>query len=100
MATAIFIEPEVKRSRPLETKIALVTGASRGIGRAIATELAERGATVAVVGRSAERTTAVARQFPSRFTDVRAISITVSTPRISATPSTGRPRYLKPCCSP
>jgi 3-oxoacyl-(acyl-carrier-protein) reductase len=52
MATAIFIEPEVKRSRPLETKIALVTGASRGIGRAIATELAERGATVVINYRS------------------------------------------------
>lgn len=52
MATAIFIEPEVSRSRPLETKIALVTGASRGIGRAIATELAERGATVVINYRS------------------------------------------------
>jgi 3-oxoacyl-[acyl-carrier protein] reductase len=34
-------------------KVALVTGASRGIGRAIAVELARRGADVALVGRDA-----------------------------------------------
>jgi 3-oxoacyl-[acyl-carrier protein] reductase len=34
--------------RPLENKIAVVTGASRGIGRAIALELAQRGARVVV----------------------------------------------------
>ncbi|NLE44180.1 MAG: 3-oxoacyl-[acyl-carrier-protein] reductase [Chloroflexi bacterium] len=34
--------------RPLENRTAIVTGASRGIGRAIALELARRGATVVV----------------------------------------------------
>ena len=33
-------------NRPLENKIAIVTGAARGIGRGIALELADRGATI------------------------------------------------------
>jgi 3-oxoacyl-[acyl-carrier protein] reductase len=40
--------------RPFEGKAALVTGASRGIGRAIALALAARGADVIVTARSAE----------------------------------------------
>src|SRR5215210_7960900 len=45
----------------LRDRVALVTGASKGIGRGIAAELAAEGARVAVSSRSQERIEAVAR---------------------------------------
>jgi len=48
----------------LTGKVALVTGASRGIGVAIARSLADAGARVAVVSRSEERSAAVAKELP------------------------------------
>lgn len=63
-------------------RVVVVTGASSGIGRAAARELAEAGATVAVVGRNAERTRAVAAEVGGeafladfdRLDDVRALA--------------------------
>ena len=48
----------------LAGEVAIVTGATRGIGTAIATELARAGARVAVVGTGADRARAVAEDLP------------------------------------
>src|SRR6185295_4997879 len=60
----------------LKNKVALVTGGSTGIGRAVAAELAARGATVVVTGRNAATLEESASQHPG----IRAIVADVTLP--------------------
>ncbi|WP_185034751.1 SDR family oxidoreductase [Streptomyces candidus] len=52
------------RSRPLEGRVAVVTGAARGVGEAVARGLAERGAAVALLGHNAPALERVAESLP------------------------------------
>jgi 3-oxoacyl-[acyl-carrier protein] reductase len=55
----------------LKGRVAFVTGASRGIGRAIATALAAEGVSIGLFGRDIPRCNDVAADLRTRFPDVR-----------------------------
>ncbi|QMV19777.1 3-oxoacyl-[acyl-carrier-protein] reductase [Granulicella sp. 5B5] len=62
----------------LAGKIALVTGASQGIGRACALELAKQGATVALAARSVEKLEAVAAEISAAGGVAKAFALDVA----------------------
>lgn len=59
----------------IKNRLALVTGASRGIGRSIALELAREGARVVAVARSRESLEAVVREMPGSMDRHYAITL-------------------------
>ena len=64
----------------LAGKVAVVTGASKGIGRAIAPELAEAGARLVVNARGRESLDAVAAELRARGAEVEVVSADVAAP--------------------
>jgi 3-oxoacyl-[acyl-carrier protein] reductase len=62
----------------LAGKIALVTGASQGIGRAVALELAKQGATVALAARNTEKLEAVATEIAAAGGTAKAYALDIS----------------------
>jgi NAD(P)-dependent dehydrogenase (short-subunit alcohol dehydrogenase family) len=67
-------------ARDLEGKVAVVTGATSGIGRAAALQLAEQGATVVIHGRDAERGAAVVKEIESAGGSARFVGADLSQP--------------------
>ncbi len=68
----------LENPRFLEGRVALVTGASRGIGRAIALRLAARGAGVACLATSAERAQETADRCTELGGEARAFGVDVA----------------------
>jgi 3-oxoacyl-[acyl-carrier protein] reductase len=62
----------------LQGRIALVTGASQGIGRACALELARAGATVALAARSADKLAALAEEITAAGGQAAAFTLDVA----------------------
>jgi short-subunit dehydrogenase len=67
-------------SRDLTGKRAILTGASGGIGRALATELVKAGAQVALASRSADKLSALASDLKAAGGDVIAIPTDITSP--------------------
>jgi NAD(P)-dependent dehydrogenase (short-subunit alcohol dehydrogenase family) len=66
--------------RDLEGKVALVTGATSGIGKAAAIQLAAQGATVIVHGRDATRGAAVVAEIENRGSSARFVGADLGEP--------------------
>jgi NAD(P)-dependent dehydrogenase (short-subunit alcohol dehydrogenase family) len=66
--------------KPLEGKIAIVTGASRGIGRAIALRLAQDGATIVLASRTAEDLSKVAAEIKAKGGEATSVAMDLREP--------------------
>jgi 3-oxoacyl-[acyl-carrier protein] reductase len=70
--------PDIKMEKTLDKQIAIVTGASRGIGRAIALELARQGATVIGTATSEAGATAITEAFKAEGVNGRGAVLNVN----------------------
>ena len=67
-------------NRPFKNKVVLVTGASQGIGKAVALAFATQGASVIVAARSAERLAEVAKQIRDLGCEALSVPTDVTSP--------------------
>src|SRR5260370_997 len=72
------VKPVQQKMFSLKDKVALVTGASQGIGRDTAVALAEAGAKVAVAARSEEKLAALAKDIVASGGDASAVKMDVA----------------------
>jgi 3-oxoacyl-[acyl-carrier protein] reductase len=70
-----------RQDQPLSHHVALITGASRGIGKAIATKLAQLGAAVALCARDSHALESTANQLKQLSSRVLAVPADVTNPR-------------------
>lgn len=70
--------PNIETAMSLKNQVALVTGASRGIGLAIARRFCQAGASVVVCGRSEDTIQAVARELTAEGFQVKAVVADIS----------------------
>jgi len=75
----------------VEEQIILVTGATDGLGKGVAFDLAKRGATVLVHGRDTGRIEANARRHPEEHRVILAVAVTGRTSRRSRKFESSRP---------
>lgn len=69
----------------LDGKVAIVTGASSGVGRGVALRLAEEGARVAVVGRTQERVEEAVAELESRAGSGSGLGVCADVSRVEGT---------------
>lgn len=72
------------QDRPLEGAVALVTGAGRGIGKAIARRLGANGVRLILTGKSAERLDGTRAEFAREGMEAAAIPCDLADPRAAA----------------
>ncbi|KAI1763599.1 tetrahydroxynaphthalene reductase [Hypoxylon sp. FL1150] len=81
VAPRSVVEPMSNSTRPLAGKVALITGAGRGIGRGIALELGKRGASIVVnYGRSSSSAEAVVAELAKLGSKAVALQADISRP--------------------
>jgi NAD(P)-dependent dehydrogenase (short-subunit alcohol dehydrogenase family) len=89
MANISMANSGARAGKPLAGGVALVTGSSRGIGRAIAQRLAQLGAAVSLCGRNEESLMRTAEA-------VRALGVRVHAQTADVTRAGKLPRWSRP----